>query len=127
MAAALWIFDRALAKFKTLEVQPGLSRVFLYSGCMIDASDRKKPRFPPEKESATAEAIPAELNAMDAEADDLAFAVSIVERRPFSSNWTAPGPWSWTPLFRLFNLYNRTDENMRLICDYVARNVQKLV
>ena len=45
--------------------------VFLFSGHMIDAPDRKEPRFPSKKEKAAAEAIRAALHSMDAGPSDI--------------------------------------------------------
>lgn len=47
-------------------------RVFLFSGHMIDAPGRPKPRFPPEKEQAAARAIAGKLDELGAGAGDLA-------------------------------------------------------
>lgn len=47
-------------------------QVFLFSGHMIDAPDRKVPRFPAEKESIAAEKIAAVLDKLDANSEDLA-------------------------------------------------------
>ena len=46
-------------------------QVFLFSGHMIDATGRKDPRFPPDKENVAAEAIAAKLDELGAGADDL--------------------------------------------------------
>jgi hypothetical protein len=46
--------------------------VLLFSGHMIDAPDRKKPRFPPDKEPVAAAAIANMLAEIGAERDDLA-------------------------------------------------------
>jgi hypothetical protein len=48
------------------------STVALFSGHMIDAPDRKTPRFPPEKESLAAAAIADALSKMDVREGDLA-------------------------------------------------------
>lgn len=47
-------------------------RVFLFSGHMIDASDRANPRFPADKEVIAANAIARELQRLDAGPRDLA-------------------------------------------------------
>jgi hypothetical protein len=46
-------------------------RVFLFSGHMIDAKDRPKPRFPPDKEPLATHAIAAALDEAGAGASDL--------------------------------------------------------
>ena len=48
-------------------------QVFLFSGHMIDAPDRKEPRFPADKESIAAAAIAAKLEELKAGAEDQAF------------------------------------------------------
>ena len=50
---------------------PEHDRVFLFSGHMIDAKDRPKPRFPPDKEPVAARAIAEALDELGAGADDL--------------------------------------------------------
>jgi hypothetical protein len=50
---------------------PDPHRVFLFSGHMIDAVDRPKPRFPPDKEPIAAQAIASALDELGAGADDL--------------------------------------------------------
>lgn len=47
-------------------------QVFLFSGHMIDRADRLQPRFPADKEPLAAAAIGEQLDALQAEADDLA-------------------------------------------------------
>ena len=47
-------------------------RVLLFSGHMIDAPGRRKPRFPPAREPRVADAIRAKLEALDAGATHLA-------------------------------------------------------
>jgi hypothetical protein len=54
---------------KTTE-QP-LRKVVLFSGHMIDAPGREKPRFPPDKEPVAASAIGAALQDLDIDAQDL--------------------------------------------------------
>ena len=51
--------------------QRGPRQVILFSGHMIDAADRKQPRFPPGAESNAAAAIAAALRELDAGPDDL--------------------------------------------------------
>src|SRR5262245_50825766 len=46
-------------------------RVFLFSGHMIDAKDRSKPRFPPDREPIAASAIAAALDEFGAIAESL--------------------------------------------------------
>ena len=46
--------------------------VFLFSGHMIDAPDRKSPRFPADKESAAARAIAGKLDELGAGPTDIA-------------------------------------------------------
>lgn len=50
---------------------PDPHRVFLFSGHMIDARDRAKPRFPPDQEPVAASAIAAVLDEAGAAANDL--------------------------------------------------------
>ena len=50
---------------------PDPHRVFLFSGHMIDARDRPKPRFPPDREPVAAGAIAAALDEASAGANDL--------------------------------------------------------
>jgi tetratricopeptide (TPR) repeat protein len=70
--AGIKVFDRALAKLP----RPGgdwLPRqVLLFSGHMVDAPDREKPRFPADKEPIAAQRIGEELDALGAGPDDLA-------------------------------------------------------
>ncbi len=47
------------------------NRVSLFSGHMIDAPGREKPRFPPSKETIAAEAIASKLDQLNAGSDDL--------------------------------------------------------
>jgi hypothetical protein len=47
-------------------------QVLLFSGHMIDAPDRKEPRFPPDKEDIAADAIEATLSKLDTGEGDLA-------------------------------------------------------
>ena len=48
------------------------TRAILFSGHMIDASDRSSPRFPPDKESVAASAIGTALDAIHVRSTDLA-------------------------------------------------------
>jgi tetratricopeptide (TPR) repeat protein len=71
--AGLAIVDRALSKINPPEKTWMPRQVFLFSGHMIDAPDRKEPRFPADKEKIAAAAIAAKLDELKAGADDLAF------------------------------------------------------
>ena len=62
-------FDWALKKFKP-PFEPRY--VFLFSGHLIDAPGRPKPRFPADKEKIAAEAIEKKLDELDAGPKDLA-------------------------------------------------------
>ena len=53
VAAALQVFDRPAEKKKAATPE----RIILFTGHRIDAADRKKPRFPPDKEGVAREAI----------------------------------------------------------------------
>ena len=70
--ASLEIIDRALARATRPEARWAPRQVFLFSGHMIDAPDRKEPRFPPDKEPIAAKAIADKLDALKAGAEDLA-------------------------------------------------------
>jgi tetratricopeptide (TPR) repeat protein len=70
--ASLEIIDRALARVTRPEAQWAPRQVFLFSGHMIDAPDRKDPRFPPDKEPIAAKAIADRLDALGAGPEDLA-------------------------------------------------------
>ena len=70
--AGLEIIDRALARATRPESRWAPRQVFLFSGHMIDAPDRKEPRFPPDKEPIAAKAIADRLDALGAGAEDLA-------------------------------------------------------
>ena len=70
--AHLEIIDRALARAIRPEARWAPRQVFLFSGHMIDAPDRKDPRFPPDKEPIAAKAIADRLDALGAGAEDLA-------------------------------------------------------
>jgi len=63
------IFDSALKKYNP-PFEPRY--VFLFSGHMIDAQDRKDARFPPDKEGIAAEAIARKLDEIGAGQKDLA-------------------------------------------------------
>jgi tetratricopeptide (TPR) repeat protein len=68
----LEIVDSALARVTRHEVRWVPHQVFLFSGHMIDAPDRKEPRFPPDKEPIAAKAINDRLDALGAGSEDLA-------------------------------------------------------
>jgi hypothetical protein len=61
-------FERALKKFK-LPFEPRY--VFLFSGHMIDAPGRSKPRFPADKEKIVAKAIARRLDDLGAGPEDI--------------------------------------------------------
>ncbi|MFN7898471.1 MAG: TRAFs-binding domain-containing protein, partial [Synechococcaceae cyanobacterium] len=72
VAAAIASLDRALARSAPQQAtwQPRL--VLLFSGHMMDAPSREKPRFPPALEAAATQRIEAALAELEAGADDLA-------------------------------------------------------
>lgn len=70
--AALKILDRELSKLEAPEVRWVPRRVFLFSGHMIDAPGRGKPRFPPNQEETARLAIAAQLDELGAGFEDLA-------------------------------------------------------
>ena len=70
--AGLEIMDRALARVTRPESRWTPGQVFLFSGHMIDAPDRKEPRFPADKEAVAAKAIAEKLDALGAGPQDLA-------------------------------------------------------
>jgi tetratricopeptide (TPR) repeat protein len=70
--SCLEIVDRALARVPRPESQWAPRQVFLFSGHMIDAPDRKDPRFPADKEPIAAKAIADKLDALGAGPEDLA-------------------------------------------------------
>lgn len=63
------VFDSALKKYKP-PIEPRY--VFLFSGHMIDAQDRREARFPPKKEGKAAEALARKLDKIGAGQKDLA-------------------------------------------------------
>ena len=73
VSAGIAAFDRALAKLQPPEARWEPQQVFLFSGHMIDAPDRKEPRFPAEKEAIAAQKINAALDQLGAGPKDLAF------------------------------------------------------
>jgi tetratricopeptide (TPR) repeat protein len=70
--SCLEIVDRALARVPRPESRWSPRQVFLFSGHMIDAPDRKDPRFPADKEPIAAKAIADKLDALGAGPEDLA-------------------------------------------------------
>ena len=62
--SGLEIVDRALARVPRPESRWAPRQVFLFSGHMIDAPDRKDPRFPADKEPIAAKAIADKLDAL---------------------------------------------------------------
>jgi hypothetical protein len=66
------VINRALARVTRPEERWAARQVFLFSGHMIDAPDRKEPRFPPDKEPIAAKAIADKLDTLGAGAQDLA-------------------------------------------------------
>ncbi|HTN72123.1 MAG TPA: TRAFs-binding domain-containing protein, partial [Methylomirabilota bacterium] len=71
--AGLAVLNRALARINPPEKAWVPRQVFIFSGHMIDAPDRKEPRFPPDKEKIAAAAIAAKLDELKAGEGDLAF------------------------------------------------------
>jgi tetratricopeptide (TPR) repeat protein len=72
VAAGIATFDRALERLQKPEARWQPRQVFLFSGHMIDAPDRKEPRFPAEKEPVAAQKIGAALDQLGAGPEDLA-------------------------------------------------------
>jgi hypothetical protein len=70
--AGLAVFDRALAKLEKPEGDWQPRQVILFSGHMVDAPDRAKPRFPADKENVAAQKIGEALDALGAGPEDLA-------------------------------------------------------
>jgi tetratricopeptide (TPR) repeat protein len=73
VAAGIATFVRALERLKKPEDRWQPRQVLLFSGHMMDAPDRKTPRFPPDKEDVAAQAIGAGLDQLGACSEDLAF------------------------------------------------------
>jgi hypothetical protein len=73
VGAGLAIVDRALTRISPPEKAWAPQQVFLFSGHMIDAPNRKEPRFPADKEEIAAAAIAAKLDELKAGPNDLAF------------------------------------------------------
>ncbi len=72
VAAAIAVFDRAIARIEEPKKDWTPGKVFLFSGHMIDTSERETARFPKEKESIAVAAIVNQLKALDAGPEDLA-------------------------------------------------------
>jgi tetratricopeptide (TPR) repeat protein len=70
--AALRVLNPALEKLSPPESRWEPAQVFLFSGHMIDAPDRRDPRFPADKEKIAGSAIAARLAELKAGPDDLA-------------------------------------------------------
>ncbi len=73
VAAGIATFDRALSRLTRPEDRWEPRQVLLFSGHMMDAPDRKTPRFPADKEPAAAQAIEGALERLGAGQEDLAF------------------------------------------------------
>jgi tetratricopeptide (TPR) repeat protein len=73
VAAGIATFARALERLKKPEDRWQPRQVLLFSGHIIDAPDRKTPRFPRGKEHVAAQAIGAELDQLGVCSEDLAF------------------------------------------------------
>ena len=69
----LEVVERNLKRINPSEKSWTPRQVFLFSGHMIDAPDRKDARFPADKEAIAAKAIAAKLDELKAGPDDLAF------------------------------------------------------
>jgi hypothetical protein len=74
VAAGIATFDRALGRLTKPEDRWEPRQVLLFSGHMVDAPDRKTPRFPADKEAAAAQSIGGALERLGAGPEDLAFA-----------------------------------------------------
>ena len=72
VAAAIGCLDRAIARSAPLQARWQPRLVLLFSGHMIDAPQRPKPRFPPALEAAANQRIEAALAELDAGPNDLA-------------------------------------------------------
>jgi len=73
VAAGIGTFARALDKLQKPEARWEPRQVLLFSGHMIDAPDRKEPRFPADKEPIAAAKIAEALDRLGANAEDLAY------------------------------------------------------
>ncbi len=72
VSAAINLLERAIMRITAVRNKWSPRQVFLFSGHMIDAPDRKEARFPAEKEKIAADAIAAKLNELGGGAEDLA-------------------------------------------------------
>ncbi|MEJ6006259.1 tetratricopeptide repeat-containing protein [Paucibacter sp. AS339] len=72
VAAALAVFDKALAKLQAPAGPWQPRKVILFSGHMVDEPGRVEPRFPADKQAVVAQAIAASLDEMGAGPEDLA-------------------------------------------------------
>ena len=72
VAAAIAVFDRAIARLKKPKNDWRPRKVFLFSGHMIDSPERETARFPQQKEPIAVDAIVNQLEALNAGSDDLA-------------------------------------------------------
>jgi tetratricopeptide (TPR) repeat protein len=70
--AGIAVFDRALGRLNKPEDAWQPRQVILFSGHMVDAPDRRVPRFPPDKEGIAAQKIAEALDSLSAGKDDLA-------------------------------------------------------
>jgi hypothetical protein len=69
----------ALATLRREALRPGAtkqSRILLFTGHMIDSTDRKEPRFPPEKEGVAREAIRKAVQAERARPEGVAYGIA---------------------------------------------------
>ena len=72
VATAIALFDRAIARIEKPKKDWQPRKVFLFTGHMIDTSERETTRFPKEKEPAAVDAIRNQLAALGAGPEDLA-------------------------------------------------------
>lgn len=72
--AAIRIFDKAIEKISKPKLQTKAKSIFLFSGHMVDAPDRKAPRFPNDKKhiDKVKLAISKKLDELGASKDDIA-------------------------------------------------------
>jgi tetratricopeptide (TPR) repeat protein len=73
VASGISTFERAIKKAKKPKERWQPKNVFLFSGHMLDNTDRDAPRFPAQKESIAGEKILAILEKLGADSEDLAF------------------------------------------------------
>jgi hypothetical protein len=72
VAAGIAAFERALARLQPPQLRWRPDKTFLFSGHMVDAPNRKEPRFPADKETIAAAAIAKALGDLHAGSADLA-------------------------------------------------------